>query len=111
MPSPRFRIVGRPVSDRAQLIEHNDTLEYPRTLPDGRKVWAGTVAANYPGVAGVPAGVMMDAGFRIYAQWLCEIQDHHLVRAVARVLGPACAIAERPCSAVEASAPSDRPHA
>lgn len=91
-----YRIVGRPVTDRTQPIEHNDSLDYPRTLPDGRQVRCGSSACNYHGVIGVPAGVLMDAGFRIVAQWLCEVRDHRVVRPVARVLGPAYALEERP---------------
>lgn len=98
MNASSYRIIGRAVTDRAQPIEHNDSLDYPRTLPDGRRVRAGQMACNYPGVVGVPAGVLMDAGFHIFAQWLCEVRDHHVVRPVARVLGPAYAIEERPAA-------------
>jgi hypothetical protein len=91
-----YRIIGRPVANRTQPIEHNDSLDYPRTLPDGRKIRAGDMACNYSGVVGVPAGVLMDAGFKVFEQWLCEVRDHRVVRPVARVLGPAFAVEENP---------------
>jgi hypothetical protein len=96
MSKTTFRVIGRPVTNRAQRIESNDSLDYPTTLPDGRHVWAGREATSYPGVVGVPAGVLMDAGFRIYEQWLCEVREHRVVRCVVRVLGPAYALEERP---------------
>ena len=94
-----YRIIARPVSNPSQPVEHNDDLDYPRTLPDGRRVWAGTIACNYPGVVGIPAGELMKAGFRVHEQWLCEVRDHRIVQPIARVLGPAFAIAEKPAGA------------
>ncbi len=91
-----FRIIGRPVTNPAQPIEHNDSLRYPRTLPDGRTIWPSTAACNYAGVVGVPASVLMAAGFKISEEWLCEVRDHRVVRWVARVLGPAFAVEEKP---------------
>lgn len=96
MNASTFRIIGRRVANPAQPIEHNDSLDYPRMLPDGRKIWAGTLACNYPGVVGVPASVMIAAGFDVFEQWLCEVRDHRVVRPVARVLGPAFALEEKP---------------
>lgn len=98
MHASTYRIIGRRVMDRAQPIEHNDSLSYPRRLPTGATVWSGQDATNYPSAIGVPAGVLMDAGFQIYEQWLCEVRDHRVVRPVVRVLGPAYAIEERPAA-------------
>lgn len=91
-----YRVIGRLVTNREQPIEHNDSLAYPRRLPNGAIIWPAEIACNYTGVVGVPAGVLMDAGFQIYEQWLCEVCDHKVVRAVVRVLGPAYALEERP---------------
>lgn len=91
-----FRVIGRKTTDRVQPIEHNDSLAYPRRMPNGTTIWPAQLACNYPGVVGVPAGVMMDAGFEVYEQWLCEVRHHRVVRAVVRVLGPAWALEERP---------------
>lgn len=93
-----FRIIGRPTTNRAQPIEANDSLTYPRQMPDGTTIWPGQIAENYAGVVGVPAGVMLDAGFKIYEQWLCEVRDHRIVRPIVRVLGAAFALEERPFS-------------
>lgn len=96
MNASTFRIIGRPVTNPAQPIEHNDSLDYPCTLPNGRQIRAGNLACNYPGVVGVPASVMIAAGFRVFEQWLCEVRDHRVVRPVVRVLGPVFAIEEKP---------------
>lgn len=94
--SSLFKIIGRMVKDRSQPIENNDSLSYPRRLPTGAVVWPGQLACNYEGVVGVPAGVLMDAGFTVHEQWLCEVRDHKVVRPIVRVLGPAFALEEKP---------------
>ncbi len=99
MSASTYRVLGRQVTDRNQPIEHNDSLDYPVMLPDGRSVWSGTLACNHAGVVGVPAYVLLDKGFRIYAQWLCEVRDHKVIRPIVRVLGPAYALEERPSHA------------
>lgn len=91
-----FRVIGRPVADRSQPIEANDSLAFPCRMPNGAVIFPGETACNYKGVVGVPSGVLIDAGFKIYEQWLCEVRDHRLVRAVARVMGPASALEEKP---------------
>lgn len=96
MTASTFRIIGRPVTNRSQPIEHNDSLSYPYRMPSGAVVYPGQIACNYKGVVGVPAGVLMDAGFKVYEQWLCEVRDHRVVRAIVRVLGPAYALEEKP---------------
>lgn len=100
MSNSTFRVIGRKVANRAQPIEHNDSLAYPRRLPSGAVIWPGQIACNYDGVVGVPAGVLMDAGFEIYEQWLCEVREHRVVRAIVRVLGPAYALEEKPTEAI-----------
>jgi hypothetical protein len=97
--SSTYRIIGRLVTNRDQPIENNDSLSYPRKMPNGAVIWPGQIACNYEGCVGIPAGVMMDAGFRVYEQWLCEVRDHRIVQPIARVLGPAFAIAEKPAGA------------
>ena len=67
-------------------------------MPNGATIWPSQMAGNLEGCVGVPAGVLIDAGFRVYDQWLCEVQDNKVVRAVVRVLGPACALEEKPHS-------------
>lgn len=94
--SHEFRVIGRRTTNRTQPIEANDSLAYPRRLPNGSTVKAAEMACNYSGVVGVPAGVLMDAGFEVYEQWLCEVRNHRVARAIVRVLGPAYALEERP---------------
>lgn len=96
MSDSSYRIIGCPVRDPNQPIEHNDSLAYPRQLPDGRMISPGRPASEFPNVVGVPVHIMVTAGFTVYEQWLCEVREHKVVRRVARVLGPAFALEEKP---------------
>ncbi len=91
-----FQIIARPITDPTRPVEYNDTLVYPRTLPDGSKVHPGEMACNYPGAVGVPASFFVSQGFEVLEPWLCEVRDHHIVRHVAHVLGAAYAVEEKP---------------
>lgn len=99
-----YRIIGCPVRDPDQAIEHNDSLAYPRRLPDGRVIPTSRQASDYPKVIGIPAHVMIEVGFTIYEQWLCEVRDEKIIRRVVRVLGPAYALEERPTTTGHATA-------